>query len=163
MCDTNNEALIAEAREYAEGWERDPEQGRAWRPFDQAERIPFWDDELATLTDADRASYWAAIKAWENVHAHDVRLKCYPEFQCAVIESYAADLVIRLVDALEVRSHQPDESDWEYQCKLGPLSDGQETSWIDVEPGHVCSGRMQRRRKAGPWEPVTPQPENGEK
>ena len=91
-------ALVIEARTYSEGWVRD-DDSRAWRPFDQNERIRHWIGSWQT--DEQRAEFDADVQAWEDVHAHDVRLKCYPENQCAVIESYAADLVIRLTRALE--------------------------------------------------------------
>lgn len=44
--------------------------------------------------------------------------------------------------------------EWEYQCNLGPYSDGQHTSWIGVAADHRCGGRLRRRRAAGPWLPV---------
>jgi hypothetical protein len=29
------------------------------------------------------------VKEWEEAHGHDLRLKCYPEFNCKVIEEYS--------------------------------------------------------------------------
>jgi hypothetical protein len=46
-----------------------------YEPFDQA-------DKLGPYPHDDRA----ALDAWEVAHGHDVRLKCYVEFGCQVIE-----------------------------------------------------------------------------
>ena len=48
-----------------------------YSPFDQDEKLP--------------SPPWKpthpALVAWEAAHGHDVRLKCYPEFGCRVIEA----------------------------------------------------------------------------
>lgn len=45
-----------------------------YRPFDQREKLgePPWSG--------------VELEAWEAAHGHDARLKCYPEFGCAVVE-----------------------------------------------------------------------------
>lgn len=43
----------------------------------------------------------ALLAAWEEAHGHDVRLKCYPEFGCRVLEATLAVHVAKLADALE--------------------------------------------------------------
>jgi hypothetical protein len=45
-------------------------------PFDQATKLPPppWKSDLPALVE------------WEAAHGHDVRLKCYPEFGCRVVE-----------------------------------------------------------------------------
>ena len=46
-------------------------------PFDQDMKLP--------------PPPWTAeqVEQWEAAHGHDVRLKCYAEFGCQVIEEYA--------------------------------------------------------------------------
>ena len=97
----DNAELIAEAREWSDGWTRPGEDERAWRPFDQTERIPFWDQPRTAITDAENTRRHDAMKQWESIHGHDPRQKCYAEFGCLVIESYSVDLVVRLAYALE--------------------------------------------------------------
>ena len=45
-----------------------------YKPFDQTEHLnsPPWSGD--------------ALERWEAAHGHDVRLKCYPEYGCLVIE-----------------------------------------------------------------------------
>ena len=100
-----HEGLIAEAREFSDGWVRDSDEP-APRPFDQADRIRHWEN-AGEPTTQNRDERRDDIAKWEKLHGHDVRLKCYPEFGCQVIESYAADLVIRLLAALESRPPVP--------------------------------------------------------
>lgn len=54
---------------------------RKYTPFDQEEKLgpPPWDplDEQLAL--------------WERAHGHDVRIKCYVEFGCLVVEGSAYD------------------------------------------------------------------------
>jgi hypothetical protein len=33
------------------------------------------------------------VMAWEQAHGHDVRLKCYPEFGCQVVEEQRERLI----------------------------------------------------------------------
>jgi len=50
------------------------------------------------------ASPWndpAAISVWEQAHGHDVRLKCYVEFGCVVIESEAMAVIAGLLDTID--------------------------------------------------------------
>jgi hypothetical protein len=91
--------LLAEAREYTDGWVTEPDGPEPWRPFDQAERIRHWRDSWET--DDELREFNADVQKWEDAHGHDVRLKCYPEFQCSVIESYGANLIQRLVSEIE--------------------------------------------------------------
>lgn len=47
-----------------------------YAPFDRDEKLG-----------EDRAAWvLAEVDAWEDAHGHDVRLKCYPEFECRVVE-----------------------------------------------------------------------------
>jgi len=53
----------------------DPDIERRYEPWDQYEKLgrePWVEN--------------AALAAWEAAHGHDVRLKCYVEFGCQVIE-----------------------------------------------------------------------------
>lgn len=104
--DDDRKALIAEAQEFTVGWQSD---GTPMRPFDQSATIRHWDaPSWKSLRQAKRAEYVADVNAWEERHGHDVRLKCYPEFGCAAIEAYAADLVLRLSAALASTDARPD-------------------------------------------------------
>lgn len=51
-----------------------------WAPFDQA--------------------HHSDLDEWEQVHGHDVRLKCYPEYGCQVIESAAINAHLNTLEAL---------------------------------------------------------------
>jgi hypothetical protein len=57
-------------------------------PFDQAEKLgePPWSGP--------------ALKAWEEAHGHDARLKCYPEFNCQLSYVLVED-VIEALDAID--------------------------------------------------------------
>jgi hypothetical protein len=56
-----------------------------YRPFDQEEKLgpPPW-------------PYSEALTAWETAHGHDVRLKCYVEFGCMVIEPWLESIIDKL-------------------------------------------------------------------
>lgn len=58
-----------------------------YRPFDQERHLgrPPYSDS-------------SAVKAWEEAHGHDVRLKCYPEFGCQAIQN-ENDLLWEVVSA----------------------------------------------------------------
>lgn len=61
-----------------------------YAPFDQIAKLgerPHTDDD--------------AIKRWEAGHGHDFRQKCYPEFQCAAIESHAMAVVKSLLAIID--------------------------------------------------------------
>lgn len=62
----------------------------AYAPFDQEQHLgkPPWTDDERRHT-------------WERAHGHDVRLKCYPEFGCLVIQEEADRDISFLLDALD--------------------------------------------------------------
>ena len=62
-----------------------------YKPFDQDETLP---PPPWKPTDP-------AIVAWEKAHGHDVRLKCYPEFGCQVIEQALEREIATLRAALD--------------------------------------------------------------
>jgi hypothetical protein len=56
--------------------EREAADETRYRPFDQEEKLgpaPWSPDDPALI-------------AWEKAHGHDVRLKCYPELGCVLVE-----------------------------------------------------------------------------
>lgn len=57
----------------------DLELSVSYRPWDREEKLgsPPWSRNDPKLV------------AWEKAHGHDVRLKCYPEFGCLVVEERA--------------------------------------------------------------------------
>ena len=93
---SDNTALIVEAKEHSEGWITG---ATPYRPFDQGERIRYWRGFWDTIT--EQHNFNVDVAAWEDAHGHDMRLKCYPEFGCQVIESYGMSMVQRLTAALE--------------------------------------------------------------
>jgi hypothetical protein len=106
MTTETRNALVDEAREFCSGWEsRDP--ATAYRPFDQADRIPFWDGAESPEGIAARRK---GIAAWEAAHGHSRAVKCYAEFGCMVIEAYGADLILRLIDELAAQQAKITES-----------------------------------------------------
>src|SRR4051812_5912474 len=69
-----------------------------YEPFDQEARLPPppWSPDDP------------ALKAWEAAHGHDVRVKCYVEFGCQVIE----ESLEREIDRLESQNQAlQEESD----------------------------------------------------
>lgn len=62
-----------------------------YAPFDQDKHLgdPPWDPKDPGLV------------AWERAHGHDVRLKCYPEFGCLVIE----EALERKLDRIRAAAH----------------------------------------------------------
>lgn len=111
------QALIEEAEQFADGWKGN-DFAVVWEPFDQPAKIRFWNDRDTAISDAENIQRNDDIKNWEAAHGHDVRLKCYPEFQCAAIELYAAYLVTRLTEALSALSGGA-ETVWEYRARFG--------------------------------------------
>lgn len=63
-----------------------------------------------------------AVKAWEAAHGHDVRLKCYVEYGCQVIEP----TLERKVEALTAELQQV-RSAWQVQT----------AEWADIRRGLV--------------------------
>lgn len=102
-------ALVTEAREFLGG---EPFVNNAYRPFDQKFRIRHWEKNNARIPlklPGELNDFFADVGNWEDAHGHDVRQKCYPEYQCRAIEGYAQSLIHRLVaaltgDNLEVRN-----------------------------------------------------------
>ena len=80
---------------------------------------------------------------WGGVEEHDAEVAEWIPY---------ADAVLAVLDA---------ETEWEYRCKLRSTNPDVEHEWVAVDAGHLdCSGVQERRRKAGPWEPV---PEGAER
>lgn len=89
----NRKELIEEALEYTAGWNTTGDAVR-YKPFDQGDWIPDWSvREWRTLPQARIDARNAGIASWEAAHNHDVRLRCFPEYGCIVIESYSAYLI----------------------------------------------------------------------
>ena len=95
--------LIAEVREYADGWDLDTLS--TYKPFDQVERIRNWDlwvgpNSKGVWPSLAQSQFDNDRDEWELEHGHDVRMKCYPEFGCQVIESYGIRLLLKLLAAV---------------------------------------------------------------
>lgn len=81
--DEERTALIAEAGEFV------AERSTKYEPFDQEQKL------------GERPWFVPLVEQWERQHGHDVRLKCYVEFGCQVLDADSVDLVRRLAAALE--------------------------------------------------------------
>ena len=142
------QALIEEAEQFADGWKGN-DFAVVWEPFDQPAKIRFWNDRDTAISDAENIQRNDDIKNWEAAHGHDVRLKCYPEFQCAAIELYAAYLVTRLTEALSALSGET-ETECEYGV-LGTLEgDGKHwNKWVEQsrEEAEATVSRLTEKEK----------------
>jgi hypothetical protein len=69
-----------------------------YEPFDQEEKLgKDW-----------RKSHEPDILRWEEAHGHDIRLKCYPEFDCAVLEVPWAKALLQMQEDLREARNERD-------------------------------------------------------
>lgn len=63
---------------------------KGYRTWDREDKLgpPPWDDT-------------PELRKWEEVHQHDVRQKCYPEYGCALVEYEEAALIHLLCDEID--------------------------------------------------------------
>lgn len=87
MTPTEARQLIEEARAEADGF-----SDSKYEPFDREKWLGVWSN--------GSWEHPQNIPAWEAAHGHDIRVKCYPEFGCLVVDVPWAKLLVSLAAAL---------------------------------------------------------------
>lgn len=76
----------------------------------------------------------------------------------STISATGANIVADAILTAGYRLPEPTVAvDWEYRCKLRSTDQTFEHPWVSVDADHHCGGVRQRRVKAGPWLPVSPE------